>query len=191
VDTHRRVPWEERSAEILQQYPSITAINWRSEFDRTPEMFARLVKDVLKLEGESTGRSGPRAQVGREVGMAKFRQMVGADYTTLPFVPALESLLQWHLPRARGGKPAGIISIRALERKTGLSRPLLHRLLSGQRQPTVPEMTAVAAAFGKHGSFFLEYRVSFVAGALVDRLEDLPEASIFMYRELTKIRSKT
>lgn len=169
--TKDKLPWDRRAVMILAQFGSVEKLVWRKAFESDIDLFARLVKDILKLDQAQPGRPGPRPALDYEQGVARLRQYMGQDYSMEPFEASLKNL-------ANGR------SIRALARKTGLSKNHIHRLLTGEIEADAYAMREIARAFDKHPSFFAEWRAMWVANAIVERLMNQPESSIVLYRKL-------
>lgn len=167
--TKDKVAWDRRAAMILDQFSSVDKLRWRKAFESDIDLFARLVKDILKLDQAQPGRPGPRPALDYKQGVARLRQYLGQDYAMDEFPVALKGL-------ANGR------SIRSVARKTGLSKNHIHRLLTGELAADAYAMSEIAAAFDKHPSFFLEWRAMWIANALVHHVVDHPEASIALYR---------
>jgi transcriptional regulator with XRE-family HTH domain len=169
--TRDRIPWDRRAQMILSQFDSVEKLAWRKAFGADIDLFGRLVKDVLKLDQAQPGRPGPRPALDYGQGVARLKQYMGSDYAIEPFRDAFK-----HLADGR--------SIRALARKTGLSKNHVHRLTTGEIEPDAYAMTQIAKAFGKNASYFAEWRAMWIANAIVGRLIDNPESSISLYRKM-------
>ena len=169
--TKEKAPWDRRAAMISAQFNSVDQLSWRKAFQTDIDLFGRLVKDILKLDQAQPGRPGPRPALDYEQGVARLRQYMGQDYSLDGFRDSLK-----HLANGR--------SIRSLARKTGLSKNHIHRLMTGEMQPDAYAMRQIADAFGKHPSYFLEWRSMWIACAIVDRVTLNPEASIALYRKM-------
>lgn len=167
--TKDKVAWDRRAALILSQFDSVEKLRWRKAFESDIDLFARLVKDILKLDQAQPGRPGPRPALDYKEGVARLKQYMGQDYALDPFPESLKNL-------ANGR------SIRAVARKSGLSKNHIHRLLTGELEPDAYAMSRIAEAFGKHPSYFPEWRDFWITNALVHRLRDHPESSIALYR---------
>lgn len=168
----KKVPAAERMKQIKEQFPSVEKLDWNEAFKQDIGLMGAILRDVLKIDlSTRPGVSGPRPGVDPEEGRARLRQLLGQDYTNLPFHEAFEVL-------------AGGRSYTHLARKTGLSRSKVFRLAKNMEQPSVDELRQVAEAFKKHPSFFFEYRTYYVAAAMQQRMEHAPEASITAYRKI-------
>ena len=167
----KKLPWERRVSLIVEHFPTALALDWKLAFERDPDMFAWIVQDILRVDGATPGRSGPKPNVDVRKAAARLRRMIGDDYTALPFHEAFRVL-------------AGERSMSHLARKTGISRSQVHRLYAGQCDPSASEMEAIAKAFDKPAGYFTEYRLNVMMGAILERLERNPEATVKYYRHL-------
>lgn len=175
----KRVNWKERRKLIAEVFPSVDRIDWEKALTADFDMFGRIIRDVEKLAQAEPGRSGPRPGVDPEQTLAMFKRMNRDDYTMLQFAEAFR-LLATH---RHNGEPW---SYRQIANKTGLSLKKVYSLINEEQYPTVTEMAVVAVAFDKDPSFFLEYRVEFVATATQFKLTANPEASVAAYRRLVE-----
>lgn len=167
-----KMPWTERKKLIHEQFPSTVNLNWKKAFDKDVDLFTAILRDVLKVDQDSGGRPGPRPVLPHADAVRSYRRLMGDDFSTLPFAETFGLLI-------------GTRSVRAVAHKTGLSRSQVHRLRRGEADPDLFEMEQVARGFGKQPSYFLEYRTAYIAGALLSRMEGLPESTIDMYRRLS------
>lgn len=167
-----RVTRGERLSLIKRQFASID-LDWDRAFSDDVALMGRLIGDILKLEAAEPGKPGPRASIEYAEGVEALRRLVGDDYSMHPFPQAISLL--------RAGR-----SLRAMSLKLDISKSQLVRLLDGDIQPTPDEMQRAAKAFGKHPSYFLEWRTMAVAEAIRRQLIELPEASVAAYRQLVK-----
>lgn len=177
VDTNKtrgkKRSWASRRRLIEQRFPSIVDLDWKKAFDGDLDLFADIMRDILKADASAPGRSGPKPAVDYRQGVSRLRQLVGEDYSMLPFPEALASL--------QAGR-----SISALAHKIGLSRSDVYRMLKGEKHPSLTEMEIVAKAFKKAPGYFHDYRVSVVGEALMQRLEEVPEASARWYQQVAR-----
>lgn len=170
--TKRNAPWSERWERMQERFPSKRGeFDWVKAFDHDPHLFGRTLQDVVRLEVAPAGRPGPRPKVQPAQVRQAFYQMAGRDFCTLPFPEAFQLL-------TRGN------SRRAVARKVQLPLVQVHRLLAGDLAPDHHYMTSIAEAYGKHPSFFLEWRTAYIVNALANKLAGLPERSIELYRQL-------
>lgn len=165
-----RASWEERSAVIHQEFPSIDGLDWPHAFDQDIDLLAAIMRDVLKADASEPGRPGPRPALEWEAGTERLKQMMGADFTNLPFAEAFSLLI-------------GDRSLTSVARKTGLSKTVVHRFMKGERHPSREQIEQVARGFKKHPSYFAEYRTAQLVDLVERRLYELPENAIAYYRQ--------
>lgn len=174
-ESGEKISLQKRNEMIKHQFPRSESFEWKKMFDKDLDLFARIMRDVLKVDQAVPGRPGPRPALDYDRGVKSLRQMMGQDYSTLPFIDTFQFLV-------------GERSIRHASNKTGLSRSQVHRLLQGEVEPNIHELEQIAEAFGKHPSFFAEYRAAFVIAALHERLMHAPESTIGFYRRIHEER---
>lgn len=164
-------------AELIDlQFPSVKNLDWGAAFNNDIDLFGRILRDIIKLEQREPGKSGPRPNnLDYDKGLATFRQLMGEDFSTLPFMEAFQLLVR-------------DCSRTQVARKTHLSRTKVHRLLSGEYDPTSDDMRAIADGFNKHPSFFVEYRRSFIVEQLTNTLLDEPERTIAYYQKMLNVQ---
>lgn len=167
----KRVAWEKRSEFIHQRYQSVDKLNWAVALERDIELFGRVVRDILKLEQATPGRPGPRPSLDVYDSIRRMQQFLGHDFTLLPFHEVVPIL-------GRG------MSGRQLAQKCDLDRNTIQRLLAREIEPDGFHMRMIADAFGKHPSFFVEWRILYITAAVVRRLEWSPDATIGIFRRL-------
>lgn len=168
----RRVPWKERVDLIHKEFPSTTNVDWLDNFDEAD--IARIIRDILKFDQVENGRSGPRPGLEYEKGMQSWRDLIGEEYSDLPFHQSFAIL-------ARNN------SLTAIARKTNISRSRVHRLLRNEERPTVGDMRQVAEAYGKRPPYFFEYRCEYILAAVALRLDKEPELAAVLYRKLVNV----
>src|SRR5688500_1790328 len=147
-----KIPLQERQKLIAEKFPDTKDFNWKKAFDNDLDLFARIIRDILKLDQAQPGRPGPRPSIDYGDGVRRLRQFMGQDYALLPFHEAFRIL-------------AGDRSVRSLASKLGIDRNQVHRLLTGKVYPGLYDIEVVAKAFGKHPSYFLEYRIQYIANS--------------------------
>ncbi len=167
----KKVAWENRAVSIQQRFPSVEQLEWSGALERDMDLFGRILRDILKLEQAVPGRPGPRPSLDVHAAIRRMQQLLGHDFTLLPFVEALGILA-----RGRSG--------RQLARIVNLDRNTIQRVLSGEIEPDGYIMRMCAEGFGKHPSFFVEWRILYITAAIVRRLEWNPEATVGMFRRL-------
>jgi len=170
---NKKRAWAARRPTIAERFPSIDTLDWKNAFDRDMDLFADILRDILKVDAAAPGRSGPKPGVDYREGVMRFRQLMDEDYSLLPFAEALASL-------------QGSLSVSGLAHKVGLERSGVYRLLGGKKKPTIEEMEIIARAFKKAPSYFHDYRVAALAAALTKRLDDIPEASMNWYAKINR-----
>jgi hypothetical protein len=171
-----KVPWEERAEQIRARFPTVKEFDWNTNLASDLDLFGRMVRDVLKLEQAVPGRPGPRPSLDVGVATRRLQQLWGNDYTIRAFPEALRILSDG-------------LSVRELSALTGLNRGRMHRLLTHKQSPDGYELRACAAAFGKHPSYFLEWRILYITRAIVARLEWSPETTVDLFRSLDRQRT--
>lgn len=156
--------WEERYALIREHFPRAVKLDWHVAF-RDMDLWGRFVKDLL---GKPEKDENP--QQTRE----RLRRLMGNDYSYDPFPVAFNTL-------------AGKRSLRHLASKldVGSHRRIGH-LKNGVVKPDLATIEKIAYGFGKDPSYFIEYRISYVLGALGDQMEMNPEMSVDLFRRLKK-----
>lgn len=168
----KKLPWKERYSIIREHFPVVDQIDWVKAFKDT-DLYGRLWRDILRVDqaNEENAGQGPRPALDPARARERLRQLMGEDYSYLPFQESFTIL-------------AGDRSVRHLASKVGLGRHLTWNLKNGISEPDLYTMEIVARAFGKDPSYFLEYRIAFVIGAMASRMEQAPEMTVDMYREL-------
>lgn len=166
-----KISWDERVQLIQKQFPSVVKTDWYKIFNSDPVILGRLINDILKVDQATPGKPGKRPAI--DVGLAeeRLRQLMGEDYTVLPFHEAFRVLIAER-------------SIRHVATKTGLNKDLVHRLLQGSTTPTGDMMQIVARAFNKEPGFFYEYRIAYIFGVMMYKLDSSPESTVSFYKRL-------
>lgn len=166
-----KVPWEQRAEAIRDRFPSVDKLDWTEALERDEDLFARIIRDILKLEQAVPGRPGPRPSLDVFSATRRMQQLFGNDFSLRPFSDSLKTL-------------AGNRSIRHISSRVHLERSHVHRLLTGVLEPDGYDMRMCAQAFGKHPSYFLEWRHLYIIAAVIRRLEWSPETSVSMFRRM-------
>lgn len=169
-----KVPWEKRANLIHEQFPSVKEVDWNTAFSNDLDLFARVVKDILKADQAGPSRPGPRPSLDYGRASRRLHEMVADEFTHLPFTEALPLLAQGR-------------SVRSIAAKTGLNRNHVHRVLTGKMDPDVYTMREVARAFGKKPQFFREYRQIYIVAAIMERLDQVPDADVNIYKKLKEV----
>lgn len=163
-----KVPWEKRMEKIRSDFPYMDQFDWEGEFERDMDLFGRIVRDILKLGQATPGRPGPRPGLDVEKAEKEVRKLFGQDHSVEPFPIAVKGI-------------APFDSIRQIARKAQVERSHLHRIFKGEKEPDAYTLRAVAYAYGKHPSYFAEWRTFYITCALIRRLEWNPDATIGLY----------
>jgi len=167
----KKAPWQERVKVVDEVFPSYARLDWLKAFNGDIELFARVLRDILKTDQTQPGRSGPRPNLDRDPALAKLREYMGDDYSDLLFPDALKILT---LGR----------SLRSVAQKTGIARTTLTRHIEGERPIDMVTLERIARAYKKDPGYFLEYRVAYVLAALGDRMVVSPETTVGLYRRI-------
>lgn len=167
----KRVPWDERLKMIQEEFPSTKNTDW-NQILKDPDVFARILRDVLKVDQIEAHRAGPRPNLDIEKGMRSLQEMHG-DYSERPFIEAFRILTRDN-------------SQRTIARKTGLSKSRIVRLFQGDDRPTMDDLRAIASAYKKKPAFFVEYRAEYIMAAIATRLQDEHELTAALYRKLVQ-----
>ncbi len=167
----KKLSWDTRKKLIKSQFPAVDSLNWEAAFRADVGLLGLIIKDVLKSDQSSLGRPGPRPTLDPKRSVERYNQFIGDDYSLLPMDETLSNL-------------KGKTSLRGLAAKTGLDYNKIYRLLNGTDAPDVASMQDIARAYGKHPSFFLEYRILFILGAIEQNLIESPESSVSAYIKL-------
>lgn len=170
--TNTHLSWKDRYALIIEAFPSSVRLEWAEAF-RDIDLYGRLIKDILRIDQVYDHRNGPgpRPVLDKDRARERFRQLMGEDFSCEPFTVAFPSL-------------AGTRSVRHLATKIGMGRHLTHDLILGKKVPDLWTIEQIAEAFGKHPSYFIEYRNAYILRALGDQLELSPETSVDLYKQL-------
>lgn len=166
-----KVPWEVRAEQIYKRFPTVENFNWDRALEQDMDLFGRVVRDILKAELAVPGRPGPRPSLDSGDSTRRMQQLLGKDFSCLPFHEALAVL-------------KGKRSLRSLAAKVHLNKDLLHKLLTQKVEPDGYCMRLCAEAFDKHPSYFLEWRILWITAAMVRRLEWSPETTIDLFRAM-------
>lgn len=167
----RKEAWQERAKEIYEKFPEVETFDWNTALAEDGTFFALVLRDMIKLDSSAPGRSGPRPTLERADAQEQLDQIFGRDFSLEPFRQALEAM-------ANGA------SVRSIANRTGLNRNTVHRLRVGEIEPDPWHMEQLARGWGKHPSYFLEWRILYIAKAIATRLEANPESSIRIFKQM-------
>lgn len=168
----KRVPWDQRLRLIEQEFPGALHTDFNVVL-RDNDIFARVLKDILKVDQIEPGRAGPRPNLDYERGIQTWREMTGQDFSDQPFHEAFQQI-------SRGD------SFTIIARKTHISRSRVYKLWQGWIGPTVDDLRTVADAYGKKPAFFAEYRAEYILAAITARLTKETEMTIPLYLKLVR-----
>lgn len=163
--------WSTRKGLIKEQFPDYERLNWSAAFKADVGLLGLIIKNVLKSDQSTLGRPGPRPTLDPKRSAERYAQFIGTDYSYLPIDETLANL-------------QGDLSIRGLANKVGLDFNLIYRILNRKATPSISDMQEIAKAFGKHPSYFLEYRIAYIVGALDSAFTESPESSVSTYLKL-------
>jgi DNA-binding phage protein len=167
----KRVPWERRLETIREEFPRARDADWVGIF-QDPDIFARILKDILKIDQLELGRAGPRPNLDHERGMRSWNEIQG-DYSELHFIDAFRILTRNN-------------STRTIARKTDISRARVMRLLAGNDLPSMKDLRAIAQAYNKKPAYFVEYRAEYILATIATRLHNEHELTAALYRKLVQ-----
>ena len=138
-----------------------------------PDLFGRMLQDLLKIGTDGPRRPGPRARPEEATHGAELEQLLGQSYTTKTFDVALREL-------------APDATVRQLSNRLGIGRDVMHRLRNGAHPPDLWHMQAAADAFGLRPDYFLEFRMIGLVAVMVERLTANSELSVNLWRVATR-----
>ena len=169
--------WEEKVATIARLYPKSVMLDWKQVFSQDPAILGRIINDVIKLDQRRVGRPGKRPSLAPNLTAQKLKELQSEDHTNLPFNQALRIL-------------ANGCTIREIHQKLNISRSHLYNVFEQKTTPSLEVIKQAAQAFGKHPSYFLEYRVAYIVGLLQNKLVNSPESSVVFYKKLAGTNEK-
>lgn len=177
-----KTPWKDRYALIREYFPVAVRFDWRKAFqDYDDPLYGRIIRDILEHDQKALNKE--RQPFDPDQAKARLRQLSGDDYTSLPFVEAF-------------GVLAGKRSIRHIQTKfencgLDVSRGTVWKLKNGLKEPDLYTLEKIAEAFNKHPSYFVEYRIYYILGALGDQMDMAPELTVDLYRRLQRKKVKS
>lgn len=168
-----KIPWKERYGLICAHFPSAERLDWRLAF-KDIDVWGRVIYDMLwQDQKEEWDGKGPRPSFDLQRGREKLRQWMGNDYAYGPFIEAFGTL-------------AADRSYRHLASKLGMSAHYVWKLKNGTSTPDLYTLEKIARAFRKDPSYFREYRIAYVLGAIGDQMDMAPEISVDLYRKINR-----
>lgn len=171
-----KIPWKDRYALICSHFPAAERLDWRAAF-RDEGVWGRLVYDLLvhDQKAEWDGK-GPRPPFDPKRARERLNQWMGNDYSYVEFEQTFNTLV-------------GERSLRHIASKMGVSAHFVWKLKNGTASPDLYTLERIAKAFKKDPSYFLEYRIAYVLGALGDQMDLAPEISVDLYRRVRRGRA--
>ena len=132
-----------------------------------PEVLGSVLNQLLKVDAaaeQPTARGVVRPEPEVSTGSRRLSVLLGERYQMRPFVEAFKQMTAGQ-------------SIRVVAETTGLSRSVVHRLLTGEDAPTTAHLVLIARAYGRPPEWWVEYRSGMLAAAVERQLRDQPERS--------------
>ena len=164
------IPWEEKKKRIQREHPDALDTNWDNIIQKDPDLFARIIGDVVK-SSSSGSRPGKRPNLENKEAYAIYSKLAGEDFSDRDFLTSFKALI-------------GDRSLRSVSNKTGLSVTFIHQVLNEQKYPSYETMKKIALGFKKDPSYFMEYRIGYILGAFEKYLTSAPETSASWYLKL-------
>lgn len=175
----RRMPWAERRAAIVEEFPSVVTLDWHDEgvlVERgNPEeatmVLAEIMRSLIQVDQILPGRRGGRPPPDFEESKQTWRELMRRDFAAAPFDVVFRSLSFQD-------------SVRVIANKTGIAKSRIDRLRRGEEPPSVDDMRAIAEAYGRKPAIFLEFRQEFVLAAVMYQLDKEPELVTALYSKI-------
>lgn len=175
-----RKDWTAILDRVEADYPITRAPQWARLLDNS-DVMADIIRDLIVIDRQPA-RRGARPLPEYEEGRRRLQALFGEDFSIHPFDVAFSALSCGH-------------SRTQIARRTGITRTRVHRLLAGERidlatgerwtvEPTLEEMTAIAAAYGRRPEHFREYRTRLITALVAHHLEAHPERSSLLCQQL-------
>lgn len=160
--------WDDKAVQAAVDHPLIVTADF-DEHLRHPSVLGDILRDFLRLD--TTDGSRNRATPDLEDGLARLQDLIGGDYSTDPFVEAF-------VVCTRGQSRTQVA------RRTGISRTQVHRIASGEVEPSEYELMAIASSYGRPPEWFAAYRAIVIMRMVRDELDRNPERSAVLLRRL-------
>lgn len=171
------------SEQIQERYPAVKALEdggeraWVAAFTARPEAVHALIGDFIKQAHAVPGRIGQRP-MPKEAAV-DFQAMIYGHENDDPLTVVLPRLL-----RERG------ISERAFCRGLHISRTQFQRILAGEHRPQAAELRTLAQAVKRPPAYFVEYRKLMILEALERFMDERPNVSTTLYRDMVAVRQR-
>jgi len=164
--------WDEKRKRIEDEHPEALEISWSGVMREDPDVFARILGDVIRSSGGSS-RPGKRPTLDRGEASAVLLKLLGEDFSEYSFRETFRIMI-------------GKDSMRKVAERTGLALSFVHKLLKSDAQPSYETMSKIAVAYEKEPSFFLEYRIGFVLSIIEDFLTSSPETATSYFQKMRR-----
>ena len=170
--------------ELESIYPSLSYLTgppskatkkaWVAVFNARPDAMHSLLADYIKQVHAQPGRIGQRPMPKEEA----------VDFQGLLYGEENDQLITEVLPKLVH------VSERMFSIQTGISRRKYQRVLSGEYDPDVNELRAIAKALKRPPTFFVEYRKAMAVAAFLNLLDERPGFATTLYRNYLEVRIK-
>lgn len=166
-----RKDWQAILARVESDHPATRAPEWVRLLDNS-DVMAAIIRDLIVIDRQPA-RRGARPLPVYEEGRRRLQALFGEeDFSASPFPEAFRALTRHH-------------SRTQVARRTGLSRSRVHRLLADERfEPTLEEITAIAAAYNRRPEHFREFRTRLITALVAHHLDEHPERSSLLVQQL-------
>lgn len=169
--------------DLEKRYPSLSHLSgppsqaskraWVAVFNARPDAMHNLLADYIKQVYATPGRIGQRPMPREEA--VDFQGLMYGEENDLPISEVLPKLVK--------------VSERMFcELVPGMSRRQYQRILSGDYDPTVAEIRAIAKAVKKPPTYFVEYRKAMAISAFINLIEERPGIATSLYRQYLEVR---
>jgi hypothetical protein len=148
-----------------KKFPQLQEIDWSEVLRKNPDVLENIVGDIVKVEGA-------RRKVERSKATRRISAIYNIDHSEREFKESFSIL-------------TGSESLRKTASKIDVSPAYVHNLKLGKAQPTLEIMEAIAYAYDRHPSFFLEYRIHYVLESISSFLVKNPETATAWFSKVT------
>lgn len=168
--------------EMQRQYPSLSYLAgppgratqraWVAVFNARPDAMHSLLADFIKQAHATPGRIGQRPMPREE--QVDFQSLLYGEENDLPLVEVLPKIMT--------------MSERAMCARVHMSKTQWRRVLSGEYDPNVRELRAIAEALKKPPTFFIEYRKAMAIAAFINLIDERPGIATSLYKTYLEVR---
>lgn len=169
-----RKNWTETTQRIYKEVPEIQKIDWTKVFNNDPTTLGHMINDIVKLAISEKGRPGKRSASSANDIKLDLAKLNGSDYAEVPFEEAMAYQMSMR-------------SVRQVAATSGMSKSVIHRLSTGESEPTPQQLELLAKAFKKDPGYFVEYRAAFICSILYEMLTSNPDSSKVHYEKLKSV----